>query len=59
MEPFGTAKNTDPHTGKPFDETIDFITDIDWLTSEEKGQILGGNALRIYSRISQRCEENG
>jgi 4-oxalmesaconate hydratase len=58
-EPYGTAKNTDPRTGKPFDETIDFITDIDWLTTEEKSRILDGNALRIHSRISQRCEQNG
>lgn len=46
-EPYGTAKNTDSRTGRPFDETIDFIADIDWLTTEEKSRILSGNASHL------------
>lgn len=51
-EPFGTAKNIDPDTGVPFDETIDFVRDIEWLTDAEKHKILAGNARRYYSRAA-------
>ncbi|WP_165976863.1 amidohydrolase family protein [Arthrobacter nitrophenolicus] len=50
-EPFGTAKNVDPQTGVPFDETIDFVSAIDWLSADEKERIFSGNALRLYSRM--------
>ena len=50
-EPYGTAKNIDPETGAPFDETIDFVRDIDWLADAEKQKVLWGNAKRLYSRM--------
>ncbi|GAA1022662.1 4-oxalomesaconate hydratase [Acrocarpospora pleiomorpha] len=49
-EPFGTAKNIDPQTGRTFDDTISFVDDIDWLTAEDKEKIFVGNARRLYSR---------
>jgi 4-oxalmesaconate hydratase len=49
-EPFGTAKNINPETGRPFDEIIDFITDIPWLTQADKEKIFSGNAQKLYSR---------
>ncbi|SCL25423.1 4-oxalmesaconate hydratase [Micromonospora pallida] len=52
-EPFGTAKNIDPDTGRTFDDTRSFIEDLDWLTEEQKADIFGGNALRLYSRVRQ------
>lgn len=50
-EPFGTAKNIDPDTGVPFDETIDFIRDIPWLTEDGRDRVLSGNARRVYPRM--------
>lgn len=50
-EPFGTAKNVDPDTGIPFDETIDFLRQIDWLSADDKERILSRNVLDIYTRM--------
>lgn len=50
-EPFGTAKSTDPETGRPFDETISFVEEISWLGDEDRGRIFADNVLRLYNRI--------
>lgn len=49
-EPFGTAKATDPATGRLFDDTVPFVRDIEWLTEDDVHKVLGGNAQRLYSR---------
>lgn len=49
-EPFGTGKAIDPETGRLFDDTVHFITEIDWLDDSEKQQILSDNARRLYGR---------
>jgi 4-oxalmesaconate hydratase len=46
----GTAKSIDPETRKPFDEITSFVSDIDWLSDEDKQKIFEGNARRLYSR---------
>ncbi|GAA1002745.1 4-oxalomesaconate hydratase [Acrocarpospora pleiomorpha] len=49
-EPFGTAKATDPATGRLFDDTVSFVRDIEWLTEDDLHKIFFGNAQRLYSR---------
>ncbi|MBD3924240.1 amidohydrolase [Nocardioides cavernae] len=51
-EPFGTAKATDPETGRLFDDTVSFVDDISWLSDEDKDKIFVGNARRLYSRAA-------
>jgi 4-oxalmesaconate hydratase len=46
----GTAKAVDPETGKRFDDTGDFIDDIEWLADEDKQKIFAGNAQKLYTR---------
>ncbi len=50
-EPFGTAKATDPETGRPFDETIGYVDAVETLTDADREKIFSSNALRLYSRI--------
>lgn len=49
-EPFGTAKAVDPETGRLFDDTVSFVTEIEWLSEDDKHKIFSGNARRLYSR---------
>ncbi|CAN5502315.1 amidohydrolase family protein [soil metagenome] len=49
-EPFGTAKAVDPETGRTFDDTVSFITDLNWLSETDKTAIFIGNAARLYGR---------
>lgn len=49
-EMFGTGKAVDPDTGKAFDDTIDLIKSIKWLSEADKSKIFEGNAKRLYSR---------
>lgn len=51
-EPFGTGKAVDPETGRLFDDTVRYITDIDWLDQDAKDKILAGNARRVFSRVN-------
>lgn len=50
-EPYGTAKNVDPETGLPFDETIDFVRDIPWLSAVDRHKIFAANAIKVYPRM--------
>jgi 4-oxalmesaconate hydratase len=49
-EPFGTANQIDPQTGKKFDDTVDFVKDIPWLTDADRQKIFEGNARKLFSR---------
>lgn len=51
-EPFGTAKAVDPDTNRPFDDTVSFVNDIQWLTAEEKTKIFIGNVRKLYPRAA-------
>jgi 4-oxalmesaconate hydratase len=49
-EMLGTAQAIDPVTGRPFDDTLALVRDLDWLSAEDKHKIFEGNARRLYSR---------
>jgi 4-oxalmesaconate hydratase len=51
-EPFGTAMYIDPQTGKTFDDTVDFVQAIPWLTDADRSKIFEGNARRLFSRAN-------
>ncbi|MFT4030072.1 MAG: amidohydrolase family protein [Protaetiibacter sp.] len=51
-EPFGTAKATDPSTGRPFDDVLDHVTSTPGLSPDEIGMILDGNARKLYVRAA-------
>ena len=49
-EMFGTAEATDPKTGRGFDDTVEMVDSITWLSEDDKEKIFERNARRIYSR---------
>jgi 4-oxalmesaconate hydratase len=49
-EMWGSAKSVDPLTGRKFDDNLHMVTDIDWLTDDDRYKILEGNARKLYSR---------
>lgn len=49
-EMFGTAKQIDSQTGTTFDNTVDFVKSIEWLTSEDRYKIFEGNARKVFNR---------
>jgi 4-oxalmesaconate hydratase len=49
-EMWGSAKAVDPETGRKFDDTVHMVTDIDWLTDEDRYKLFEGNARKLYSR---------
>jgi 4-oxalmesaconate hydratase len=49
-EMWGSAYNVDPLRGKPFDETMDYVNNIGWLSADQKYNILEGNARKVFSR---------
>ena len=49
-EMFGTAKATDPSTGRCYDDTVPFVKAITWLSDEDRYKLFEGNARKLYSR---------
>jgi 4-oxalmesaconate hydratase len=49
-EMFGTAQAIDPMTGKYFDDTVEMVKSIEWLTDEDRYKIFEGNARKLYTR---------
>ena len=49
-EMWGSAYNVDPLRGKPFDETMDYVNNVSWLTPEQRYNVLEGNARKVFSR---------
>jgi 4-oxalmesaconate hydratase len=49
-EMLGTAKAVDPKTGRFFDDTVNMVKEIEWLSPEDKFKIFEGNAKKLYSR---------
>jgi 4-oxalmesaconate hydratase len=57
-EPFGTAMYTDPATGRRFDDTVDFVRNIEWLGEDEREKIFSGNARRVFSKAAFAPQSN-
>jgi 4-oxalmesaconate hydratase len=49
-ETFGTAKDVDPQIGKLFDDTVDFVKEVDWLSDDDRHKIFEGNARKLFTR---------
>jgi 4-oxalmesaconate hydratase len=49
-EMWGSAKALDPLTGRKFDDTVHMVTDIDWLSDDDRHKIFEANARKLYSR---------
>ena len=49
-EMFGTAKATDPSTGRAYDDTVPMLKAIPWLSETDREKIFSGNARRLYTR---------
>ena len=49
-EMFGTAKATDPTTGRFYDDTVPMVKAIAWLSDADREKIFYGNAKRLYTR---------
>jgi 4-oxalmesaconate hydratase len=47
---FGTAKATDPTTGRFYDDTVPMVKAIKWLSDADREKIFCGNAKRLYTR---------
>ncbi|RGE18956.1 amidohydrolase family protein [Leucobacter sp. wl10] len=45
----GTGSQRDPETGRWFDDIHLLVEDIDWLTDDDRGRLLEGNARRIFA----------
>jgi 4-oxalmesaconate hydratase len=56
-EIFGAVKGVDPLTGHNFDDTKRYIDEVTWLDAESRDKILGGNALRVYPRLTHRLQQ--
>jgi 4-oxalmesaconate hydratase len=53
-EIFGAVQSIDPETGHAFDDTKRLIDGIETLAPADRGKIMGGNARRVYSRLTRR-----
>jgi 4-oxalmesaconate hydratase len=55
----GAVKGIDPRTGFHYDDTKRYIDAVEWLAPEARTKVLGGNALRVYSRLRERLQAQG
>jgi 4-oxalmesaconate hydratase len=58
-EIIGAVKGIDPQTGFNYDDTKRYIDAVQWLEPQVREQILGGNALNVYSRLRSRLQAQG
>lgn len=58
-EIIGAVKGVDPQTGFNYDDTKRYIDAVQWLEPEVREKVLGGNALRVYSRLRSRLKAQG
>jgi 4-oxalmesaconate hydratase len=49
-EMFGTAQPVDPKTGKCFDDTVNWVKEMDWLTDDDRAKLFEGNARKVFIR---------
>lgn len=55
-ELFGTAMAIDPKTGKYFDDNIEYVRKIAWLTEADKTKIFEQNAYKLFPRAKARLD---
>ena len=48
-EMFGTAQGIDPQTGRSFDDTVEWVKEMDFLGDDDRAKILEGNARKVFS----------
>lgn len=58
-EIIGAVKGIDPLTGFNFDDTKRYIDAVAWLDPSARQKIMGGNALRLFSRLATRLKAQG
>jgi 4-oxalmesaconate hydratase len=47
---FGTGRAVDPGTGRDFDHTVRYVTDIDWRSDADRVKGFSGNARKPFTR---------
>ncbi|HEY1857847.1 amidohydrolase family protein [Acidocella sp.] len=55
-ETLGAVRGVDPETGHEYDDTRRYIEGVAWLTPADRAAIFGGNARRVYGRLSAQLE---
>jgi 4-oxalmesaconate hydratase len=50
-EMVGAVRGVDPETGHYYDDTKRYIDAVSWLSARDKGNIIEGNARRVFSRL--------
>jgi len=53
-EMLGAMRAIDPRSGHAYDDTKRHVDAVEWLRPEDRRKILGGNALRVFSRLGAR-----
>lgn len=56
-EIIGAVKGVDPTTGFNYDDTKRYIDAVEWLRPDLRNQIMGGNALRVFSRLQKWLDQ--
>jgi 4-oxalmesaconate hydratase len=55
-EMIGAVRGIDPETGRPFDDTLALLDSIP-LGDDDRRAIYGGNALRVFPRLTSQVEQ--
>ncbi|MFK0171690.1 amidohydrolase family protein [Streptomyces sp. NPDC090306] len=58
-EMIGAVRSIDPETGRRFDDTKYTLDSIDTISDEDRRAIYGGNALRVFPRLTGVLEAGG
>lgn len=58
-EMIGAVKGKDPKTGRDFDDTLQYINEIHWLTDEQRKKLLETNARTVYPRLDRMLTAKG
>ncbi len=58
-EIIGAVKGVDPQTGFHYDDTKRYIDAVPWLSPDDRELVMGGNALRVFSRLRTRLQALG
>lgn len=55
----GAVKGIDPTTGFHYDDTKRYIDAVQWLDTDTREKVLGGNALNVFTRLRNRLVSEG